>query len=324
MEKSIIANTKNYNATLDIAKLIFALLVVAIHTEPFGFSFLLDKGLGMITRLCVPFFFVTSSFLFFKKDSEPLKYVKRIFVLYLVWCLLYLSINFESIMGMSLPKLIVHYFWSGHDVLWYLIASIIGFLITYALSRKLKPTIVLIIGIVFLLVGCIKSTYAPLLEKIVSVDIPDLLGSRNGLFYGFPYYALGLFIAKQDLARTYKNFWNFIGFGICLCLLFVESIVFTVIFKTDSTVLWMSVFPMTYYLFMILKHTNINLSYRCSLVIRKTSALVYFIHPFFLRAFSNLSYLVYFFIVSLASILVSLFVIYLSNKRFFKWLQILS
>ena len=53
-------NCKNSNVAIDIVKLIFAYLVVAIHTEPFGFSFWLDKGFGIITRLCVPFFFVAS------------------------------------------------------------------------------------------------------------------------------------------------------------------------------------------------------------------------------------------------------------------------
>ena len=49
LEKDTIITNK-FNASLDIAKLFFALLVIAIHTEPFGFSFLLDKALGVITR----------------------------------------------------------------------------------------------------------------------------------------------------------------------------------------------------------------------------------------------------------------------------------
>lgn len=322
MEKDTIITNK-FNASLDIAKLFFALLVIAIHTEPFGFSFLLDKALGVITRLCVPFFFVTSSYLFFKKDSKPLAYVKRIFVLYLVWCILYLSINFASIKRMSLPDLIVHYFWNGHDVLWYLMASIIGFLITYVLSRKIKPMPILIIGIIFLLVGCIKSTYVPLVRNLFSIDIPDLLGSRNGLFYGFPYYALGLFIAKQESENTSKKLSLYIKFGVCLCLLVVESVILIMVFKATSTILWLSTFPLIYYLLRILNDTNISLPKKYSVIIRKTSTLVYVVHPFFLRLFNNISYLAYFLIVSLTSVLVSLLIIWFSDKRFFRWMKVL-
>ena len=48
------------NGTIDIAKLFMAVLVIGIHTEPFSFNFWLDKGFGIVTRLCVPFFFVSS------------------------------------------------------------------------------------------------------------------------------------------------------------------------------------------------------------------------------------------------------------------------
>jgi len=322
--KNTKCNSEQYNATLDIAKLFFALLVVAIHTEPFGFSFFLDKGFGIITRLCVPFFFVTSSYLFFLKNGKLLKYITRIFTLYFAWCLLYLSINFASIKAMSLPNMIIHYFWDGHDVLWYLMASIIGCLITYILSKKIKPTTILLIGVLCLLVGCIKSTYVPLFRRLFSIDIPDFLGSRNGLFYGFPYCALGLFIAKQNSANSSKKPSNYIGFGVCACFLVVESVIFTIIFKTTATILWLSVFPLTYYLFKILNDTNIPLSYNCSLIMRKTSTLVYVIHPFFLRVFNNYKYFLYFLLVAVASVIISLLLVWLSNKRFLKWLQILS
>ena len=300
-----------YNATLDIAKLFFALLVVAIHTEPFGFSFLFDKAFGIITRLCVPFFFVTSSYLFFQSQNSPWKYIKRLFTLYLVWCILYLCINFANVKSLSLPELLVHYFWDGHDVLWYLMASIIGFLITYGFSKFFKPKTVLMISTIFLFVGCVKSTYAPLFQRLFSIGIPDLLGSRNGLYYAFPYYALGFFIARQNFLNSPKKRSKYIGFGVCLCLLVVEAVLFTIILKTNATILWLSVLPLTYYLLIILNDTNIPVSYNLSVTIRKTSTLVYVIHPFFLRVFNSFRYFVYFFIVALASVLVSLLIVWL-------------
>ncbi|WP_420341571.1 acyltransferase family protein [[Clostridium] aminophilum] len=57
---------KSINTTVDLVKLIMAFLVVCIHTEPFGFNFWLDKGFGIVTRLCVPFFFVSSAYFCWK------------------------------------------------------------------------------------------------------------------------------------------------------------------------------------------------------------------------------------------------------------------
>ncbi len=315
-------NTK-HNATLDIAKLFFALLVVGIHTEPFGFSFLLDNGFGIITRLCVPFFFVASSYFFFLREKQAVKYVQRLFILYLVWCVMYLPMNFSMLKTMTFLELITHYFWDGHDVLWYIWGSIIGFLITYGLSRIAKPRTVLIISFFFLLLGCAKSTYLPLLKNLFGISFLDFLGSRNGLFYGFPYYALGLVIAKREPINSDRRIYNLVGFFISMCLLAVESVIFVVILKTSATILWMTVLPMTYYLFMLLKQITIPLSYKHSIMIRKTSILVYVVHPFFLRIFGNLRYFVYFFVVSLITVVVSLIIVYVSSKRPFRWLRIL-
>ena len=36
-------NTQKMNGTIDIVKLLMAVLVIGIHTEPFSFNFWLDK-----------------------------------------------------------------------------------------------------------------------------------------------------------------------------------------------------------------------------------------------------------------------------------------
>lgn len=78
------------NSAIDIMKLVMAVLVVGIHTEPFHANIWLDRGFGMITRLCLPFFFAASAYFFFK-SGKPLKaYLGRIILLYAVWSFIYL------------------------------------------------------------------------------------------------------------------------------------------------------------------------------------------------------------------------------------------
>ena len=86
---------------VDIAKFIFAFIVVAAHMYPFGSyttagDFLLIQG---IARVVVPFFFLTAAFLFFSRvqpdrikeeqsNRNLWRYIERIGIMYFFWTLL--------------------------------------------------------------------------------------------------------------------------------------------------------------------------------------------------------------------------------------------
>lgn len=315
---------KKSNVAIDIVKLIFAYLVVAIHTEPFGFSFLLDKGFGIITRICVPFFFVASSYFFFLKNGSPIRYIKRIFILYFVWSLIYLPFDLPELKDMSIWQILVKYFWGGNGhALWYLCGSMVGFVIVYALSRVLSPKKVLVLSIVFLTVGCLKSTYLPLINGILPIQISDFLGSRNGLFYAFPYYALGLFIANKNISYDKPQKKNIIGFFASLILLGIESVVMVLVFKTKATILWFSVLPLTYNFFIIVKDIQLPIKSSTSYFIRKCSTAIYVCHCLFMYLFPDLLYWKSFIVVSLLATVFSVIITVLCEKRPFKWLKVL-
>ena len=69
------AKKTNYNA-IDLGKFICAILVVTIHVKPFGangsevFTFLNLFLKQYIARIAVPFFFITSGFLLFRKTNH--------------------------------------------------------------------------------------------------------------------------------------------------------------------------------------------------------------------------------------------------------------
>ena len=91
---------KQYN-NIDLFKIIFAVVVVMIHTTPFMdisetanwyFS-------NTVANLAVPFFFVTSGFLLFDKLAEcqednrnesVKKYLLHIIRMYLIWCIIWI------------------------------------------------------------------------------------------------------------------------------------------------------------------------------------------------------------------------------------------
>ena len=321
-----IEKSKKMNGAIDIAKLLMAVLVIGIHTEPFGFNFWLDKGFGIVTRLCVPFFFVTSAYFFWNKEKSAMTFLKRIVLLYFVWSIIYLPFDINKLKEMSVSQLLNRFLWGGSEhALWYLCVTIIGFIIAYALLKIMKPKYVLIIAILLLVIGTFKSTYSTAIQQLFGFSLSDYLGSRNGLFYGFPYIALGMAIAKSKTqGKTDNKKKLYIGFAVSLLLLMIESYAFVIYFKAESTILWLSVFPYTYYFFMIANNVDIQIKKTYSLIFRKMSTLMYVSQYLFIPILSeDLSTMLFFLAVIISTAAFALIIIKLSDVKPLKFLEYL-
>lgn len=313
------------NVAIDVVKLILSYMVVAIHTEPFGFSFWLDKGFGIITRICVPFFFVASSYFFFLKKGSPFRYINRLLILYVVWSLIYLPFDIPALKTMSIWQILIKYLWTGNGhALWYLCGSIIGFIVVYLLAKVLSPKKVLVTAVVFLIIGCLKSTYLPLVSRILPIQISDYLGSRNGVFYAFPYYALGLFIADKNICYDKPQKKNIVALLVCFFLLCVESIVMVWFFKTKATIIWLSVFPLTYNFFVIVKDLHIPIKDNTGYFLRKCSTSIYVSHCLFMYCFPNLLHWKSFLVSAFLATVFSVVITFMSKNKFLGWMKFLS
>ena len=87
------AKVKNFNS-IDIAKFVMAILVMSIHIST-GLSPSTNDFLSnCLARIAVPFFFIASGFFFFRKTENLefknlIKTLKRIFLLFLGWTIIY-------------------------------------------------------------------------------------------------------------------------------------------------------------------------------------------------------------------------------------------
>ncbi len=328
MSENIALKNKT-NVTIDIAKIIMAVLVVGIHTEPFAFNIWLDRIFGIATRFCVPFFFVASSYFFFKGGKKVTSFAKRIYILYLIWSFIYLPFDLALWSEMSIGEIFLLLFWHGNShALWYLAGSVVGLVITYALVKLFKGNtkIVFAISVLMLILGCTVSTYAPLTGNIFPCSaIADTIGYKNGIFYAFPYMALGAMIADGTSKRKSEISPVKMASGliVSVLLLAAESAVFTMYFNTQATVLWMSMLPCSYFLFMFLLSIRIPLKKETSLVLRKTSTLIYVSQFLFISALPSLSGFVLFIAVLLCTFLFSYAVIFISDKKYFRWMKYL-
>jgi len=170
---------KEYVA-IDVSKLILSLFVVSVHVNPFG------EQLGDIrfplTRIAVPLFFIFSSFFLFKKlgatgEAKERKriifdYCKRNLVLYFSWFIVLLPINayvkdyFKGDILLSLKMIVVDLVTgSAFTGSWFILATIIGSLIVFFLSRYIKNSVLIILGIIVNLICCSSGNYFTLIEE---------------------------------------------------------------------------------------------------------------------------------------------------------------
>lgn len=231
---------KHYNS-IDLLKFLMSFFVIAIHTA-------YDQVLLMrlICPWVVPMFFVISGFLLQRRISmqrsvevcgkrvENLlggvinSYIIKLVKLYILWTLLYLPLTFYGSCVVESNSLLRAFALFCRNViftgenhmswpLWYLLALIwASFLVKIMLKWKMKVEWILISGLCLTLIGwgvkyVLETEHADdCLEKIVFVYKKTFVGTRNGLFVGFGFVSVGMFLGKwQDyfLRHTVWSCW---------------------------------------------------------------------------------------------------------------------
>lgn len=220
---------KSVYPCLDFLKLIMAVSVVAVHTNPlYGIDApFASSTLNVLESVSVPFFFTVSSFLCFRglraeqfheRVSDGSCRVKstigKFVWLYCVWFAVYIPIDCLGywLDGASLFKAVVlefrGFFLLGEGrlswPLWYLLASVVGFSLVYAMLRKKMPSRnILGISFLFLLGGFGLSLLLTWEGAPGAISLPVKIYSstfgnaRNGLFEGFFYIALGMYFGMN-------------------------------------------------------------------------------------------------------------------------------
>jgi len=217
---------------VDLTKFVLAILVVAIHTHV--------PLLSQLGRLAVPYFFLVSSFLFFRrydklKDTLQQcmflkRYCVRLLALYGFWWLVYspfvvyrLVRSVESGRGVAgvaklVAQTVVNGRSPGFDQGWYLIASVYGMVALTLLMRKLPNPVLLPIGIGAEIPTMLATTYAGLIPSFVDRWL------ISGYVYSFArsilYFTLGMICARNPawLRGPQRYAWACLGCGALLAL----------------------------------------------------------------------------------------------------------
>ncbi len=295
---------RKYYPAIDIVKIVCAILIVFIHTSPLGTvnGTLNSLLVNYISRIAVPFFFISSGFLLFKKTDvkDPdfaviKKYLKRILILYLFWSAVYfpftaLQMYWSRPSGQALAvfanwaKNMV--FSAGFGFLWYLPATLVAVaVVSFLLKRGLKINTVIFIGAILYCIGLCGQSYFGLvsaiplpdgLKNVIKAFYDFTVTTRNGVFEGVIFIALGAKLSQEEKNGSFGL--SAAGFAISEIFLLAE-------FWFTSKMGWqleydMYIFlvPAAYFLMKAVLCLDPKISREKIRFLRPYSTLIYFTH----------------------------------------------
>ncbi|OQO70948.1 hypothetical protein BH747_02805 [Enterococcus villorum] len=218
--------TKNITyELLDLIKFIAAICVVGIHTFPHDGT---GNDIRIFFRFSVPLFFIISSYLLFskltytdkKKDYFVIKrYSLRILTMYLCWLIFYspyIINRLESIInqpdlfknGLILLYSLVLGYVPSIGVSWFLMAIVLGVIVTYYVAMYLSDKFLIILGILSFGIGLATSTYGKWYFALTFIHkIPLATSVPFSLVSTICYIIIGYFLVKYNrFGRTFSNF----------------------------------------------------------------------------------------------------------------------
>lgn len=201
---------KKYNS-IDILRLLCAVMVVAIHTEPLMEYQNLSGYFAtyIFPRLGVPFFFAVSGYFYINGLLQGrkvfLKYIKRLLAIYTIWSLIYYLVDFIEVLRnhYSIKEFAINsvnnFFLSGSNYqLWFFPTLIFCVIVTTLFRRQLAGLTV--ISLLLYSVGCLTGAYYKFGEQIPFINSlynsSQLETIRRNLLMGLPFFLLGYILIK--------------------------------------------------------------------------------------------------------------------------------
>lgn len=282
---------------LDVAKMLFAIIVVGIHQPIFSGDAYVGTWLWM-GRLAVPFFFITSAFLFFLRNPGPAelkKYVVRMLKLYGVWFVVMLpyTIQLRYVADYSVAGNVAHFVQlflldSTFRGSWFLSALLIAIPLVYWGERKLGLRWMLAIAVVvelFLLSYAWRFAMPTSIADALTAFTHDFPDVHCSFLAAMIYVVIGCIIAR---------WWTSIS------QLSIKRLWITAIALTATMAAWIIVKEKCWhistrtlllvpavtaiFLAVVRSEVNLKLPYRA---LRKTSTIVYISHFLFIFLLSR-------------------------------------
>lgn len=295
-------------------------------------------------------FYVQRIFLYRKTpidrfSLEPTKrYLFNIFRIYLIWSLIYLPLSLKLLMktNTNFFKIAINYLrdfllTGSYTQLWYLNGLMVAVgIISFLLYRKWKPEKILIISFVFYIIGMLGNAHfgvvrpllrVPFVGRLIRAYFKIFITTRNGLFFAFFFVSLGMILSNREISiGRGKSLVLFVLSAIMLC---AEAFVVATYGLARGYGLYVFAIPSAIFCFLFLKSLKLN-DREIYKKLRSVSALIYYGHlwiGFVVGVFLSVCALdikntpIQFVITLFLTVLVSMTVVKLSEKKWIQWLK---
>ena len=227
---------KQRNASIDIFRLICAIMVVSIHTGP-----LAELGHNwwymttqILPRVGVPFFFCIMGYYYIgsllRGQYKFWKTMKRLLVTYGLWSVIYYIPDMKQVLNgsVSLRGFLTNFLrqfivYGSREHFWFFPAVFFSIIVVTMFAKIGKLHWLAGISVVAYILGLLGCSYygignrIPIISIFVNVPQYDLI--RRIVLMGFPFFMMGYFLQKMDLAKVSNKtavtlegiFW--VGFG---------------------------------------------------------------------------------------------------------------
>lgn len=325
---------------LDVAKMLFAVIVVGIHQPIFSGDAYVGTWLWM-GRLAVPFFFITSAFLFFLRNPGPTelkKYVMRMLKLYGVWFVVMLpyTIQLRYVAGYSVLGNVAHFLQlflldSTFRGSWFLSALLIAIPLVYWGERKLGLRRMLAIATVvelFLLSYAWRFAMPTSVADALTAFTHDFPDVHCSFLAAMIYVVIGCIIARRwtsVIRMSAKRLW--VAAIVLTMVMAAWIIVKEKCWHISTRTLLLVPAVTAIFLAVVRSEVNLKLPYRA---LRKTSTIVYISHFLFIYLLSrvqmywwhtSLPNFARFAIVLASSCALSALLIWLQKRPRLSWLK---
>lgn len=289
---------KERNASVDIFRIICAIMVVSIHTGP-----LAELGhnwwyvtVQILPRIGVPFFFCTMGYYYIasllRGQCKFWQTMKRLLITYGLWSIIYYIPDVKMVLSGSvslsgfLNNCLRHFLiYGSREHFWFFPAVFFSIIVSTMFAKIGKIHWLAGISIIAYVLGLLGCSYygignsIPIISAFINWSRFDLV--RRIVLMGFPFFMMGYFLQKVNRDKL-KNKWLVMLEIIYLVGFFIEIIMVNV--KSIQVNVYVTIF-----LYLLLFNTmlfllkNPMVQYRnVAIVTRDLSNFMYYSHPLFM------------------------------------------
>lgn len=305
------SRAKQYFCSVDIFRYVCAILVVMIHTHPFAFGdedSLADAfSTDCVARIAVPFFFAVSGYFFAEKMNGDKarqfaifrKSFWNILRIYLIWSCIYAVFNF-CVWGKDDPigflkNTVTDFFIHGsHFHFWYFTALLFAICFAYLFYCLNLEKVAVALGLALYLAYCFVLPAFPdsSVSRVLLKDGVGVVGADDichFLFYGFPYFSVGLAV-RWIRSRRESKIPNPILFWVVPAVAVGYAATWLAARRWDGIyygVALFSVYPLVAGILLLFLQNSFSRGARVAGACRKMANFTYYSHPILIWIFDK-------------------------------------